>query len=143
MKKVLIISALLTLPGLAVAQTANLGALENVQNRNDNMRDAAIAQQQANYAAAQRREEARRNEVARSVAARNRAKAAAIAEQQKYVHDNQDIDLAERRLKLQHDQVRGQHDEEFVKGELDRQKAINNQINQGKTTLNIGPVDAD
>lgn len=142
MKKIFAL-ILMSIPTYAMAEPPNLDDLAAVQNRNDNARDAVIAKQQAEISAERYRENARQNEIARSVAARNRAAAQAITSRNQYVKENQDIDLEERKLKLQHDRVRSAHDEEFVKGELERQKAINNQIDSGKVELHVGAVDAD
>lgn len=141
MKKLLLILPFIF--GTAFAQTVDMNALKGIQDRNDNMRDAYLMQQERAQEKHQQEIDAERRAYNNSLIQRNKEAARSIAQRNQFVKDNQNIDLEERRLKLHHDQVRADHDEDFVKGELDRQKAINNQINNGKTQININPVDGD
>ena len=129
--------------GTALAQTVDMNALKSIQDRNDNMRDAYMMQQERAQEKHQREIDSERRAYNNSLIQRNKEAARSIAQRNQFIKDNQNIDLEERRLKLHHDQVRANHDEDFVKGELDRQKAINNQINSGKVQLNVNSVDGD
>lgn len=144
MKKFLFIGLIgCSILGASNSFAQDFSAMQQIQNGYDDQRDAAIARQQALEDRQMRAEQARRDSIARSVVAKNRQNAAARAAEAKYQSENREIDLAERRATLQHDQVKASHSEDFVQGELARQKAINNQISQGHVGISVGTVDAD
>ena len=122
------------------AQT-DFAAMQQIQNHNDDMRDEAIAKINHDHDVQVRQENARRNAITKSIIERNKEIAQERASNAHYNNENRDIDLEERKLKLHKDQVRDEHSEEFIKGELERQKAINNEINKGDVPLTVEPVD--
>lgn len=137
-KALLILGGLISTPAFA----QDFSALQAIQNRNDNARDASIYDAQQEQARERAAEERRQQSITNSIVSRNRALAASQVQRNATAKANSDLDLEERRLRIVRERAEANHAEDFVKGDLDRQKAINSVIGQGKANITVNPVDS-